>query len=294
MTYIIENANLYKQNQLITTSLLVDNGKILSVQPNFPKYLYMKMSAKDFIMTSTSVFYADGVPQDKDTTIEQYMISRYLGKGCTTVLVSAYIKNVNELDQAIEEVRNFYKNSPLDYTIAVKIPIKDFTVPFVLKCKRKKIPAIFIEFNDKRELYKIPWGWIREALFPYNSPLIPVIVNSGKEKEDLLQTWQSILQREKIPHIEESLSEQTPLHLQVLKKIGIYPLKGYLQTGGELSYNLYLSGNEHPVFSFMNDEKKFILAVTVHKGKIVKAGEKIYYNLENGEEFTINRPSFFS
>jgi len=32
----------------------------------------------------------------------------------------------------------------------------------------------------------------------------------------------------------------------------------------------------------------------VHKGKIVKAGEKIYYNLENGEEFTINRPSFFS
>lgn len=222
MTYIIENANLYKHNQLVTTSLLVNDGKILSVQPTFSKYLYMKMNANDFLMTSTSVFYADGIPdQNEHFEIENYMTSRYLNQGCTAVLVSAEIQHVNEFDNAIEQVRQFYQNSPLDYTIAVKIHIKDFTVPFVQKCKQKKIPAIFLEFQDKRELYKIPWGWVRDALFPYNCPLIPVI---GKEQEFiLLETWKSILKREKIPHIEEPLTEQTPLKLQVLKKIGIYP-----------------------------------------------------------------------
>lgn len=293
MTFIIENVSLYKQNELITTSLLVNNGKILSVQPSFSKYLYMKMNTSNFLMTSTSVYYADGLPQGvKTEQVKEYLSSKYIENGCTTVFVSASINDVKNVDHHIREVRNFYDHSPVDYTIAVKIPIEQFTVPFVQKCKRKRIPAIFIEFKDKRELYKVPWGWIREALFPYNSPLIPVLEKEISDKELLLHSWNTILQREKIPHIQEPISEQTPLPIDILKQIGIYPLKGYLQTGGELSYNLYLNqDNKNTVDSVI--QGNITPTITVHKGKIVRAGTKVFPNVNQGEEFIINRPAFF-
>lgn len=293
MTYIIENVSLYKQNELITTSLLVNNGKILSVQPNFPKYLYMKMNTSNFLMTSTSVYYADGLPQGVRTEqVKEYLSSNYLENGCTTVFVSASINDSKRFDHDIQEIRNFYDQSPVDYTIAVKIPIEQFTVPFVQMCKRKRIPAIFIEFKDKRELYKVPWGWIREALFPYNSPLIPVLGKDISDKETLLRSWSTILQREKIPHIQEPIGEQSPLPIDILKKIGIYPLKGYLQTGGELSYNLYLIHDNKRVAASII-QGNITPTITVHKGKIVRAGTKVFTNLDQGEEFTINRPAFF-
>ncbi|WP_062356359.1 hypothetical protein [Bacillus kwashiorkori] len=293
MTYIIENANLIKQNRLIKASLLVDNEKILSVQPEFAKYRYMKMNADKFYMSATDVFYQNGLPKMEPMFKEKnYFIQQFLLRGCTTILVSANVTYLHELDEKIEEVREFYQKGPLDFTIGVKIPIQIFTVPFIQKCKREKIPAIFIEFNDVRDLYKIPWGWIREALFPYNCPLIPVVHGEESVKKKLLQTWVTILQREKIPHIEHPLQEMSKLSLSVLKKIGIYPLKGYLQAGGELSYNLYIQKGDIKEKSQQSIDN-LQLVITVHKGEVIRVDKKIYYNQKKGSELIIKRPSFF-
>lgn len=294
MTYIIENANLLKQNQLVKTSLLVNDGKILSVQPSFSKYRYMKMDTDNFLMTSTHVFYSDGLKDGSDGYSKNYFIHEYLNKGCTTVIVATEpIYYVNDISQAVNKIKGVFDNSPLDYTVVVKVPIDTFSVPLVQKCKREKIPAILVEFNDPRQLYKIPWGWIREAMFPYNCPLIPVIQAEGPIKEKLLNLWKKILQHEKIPHIDSPLQEKKPLSLEVLKKIGIYPMKGYLQAGGELSYNLYLSHGYRNTSVELETLDVLQLAVTVHKGEVIKVGNKIYYNQNKGEQLVVNRPSFF-
>jgi len=290
MTYIIENANLYKNNQLYKTSLLVDNQKILSVQPTFSKYRYMKMDAKNFIMTPTNVFYCKGIPELKNYTTERnYFITQFLLKGCTTVLVSTEpIEYIYELDAKVETVRKLFSRSPLDYIIGLTIPLKLLTPELVKKCKRKKIPSLFIELNDPNELKNIPWGWIREAIFPYNFPFIPVFHNH-ENIEKKLTVWNAILTKEKIPHLSEMLYENKPISFPSLKKIGIYPMKGYLQVGGELTYNLYLL-NENDHLHEINERS---LTITVHKGDVIRAGNKVYYNPKKGEEIVIKRPSFF-
>ncbi|NCU16385.1 hypothetical protein [Pallidibacillus pasinlerensis] len=52
-----------------------------------------------------------------------------------------------------------------------------------------------------------------------------------------------------------------------------------MQAGGELSYNLFLLNEDCQV---MEDHKKFSLAVTFHKRKIVRAGRKAKWIPENG------------
>lgn len=289
MTYIIENVKMVRRDKLETMSLLVKDDKILSVKPDFPKYLYMKMNATNFVMTSTYVFVNMSIPNiTSDKEIKQYFTSRYIMNGCTTVIAVASIQDIRVLEQERNKIVEFFSKSSLDYTVAIKIPVQLLTVPLIQKCKQLKIPAIFIEYEDKRSLYKIPWGWIREAMFPYNSPLIPIPIGNDEEIEDLLYHWHFILERERIPHILYPLNEDSPLDLDVLKQIGIYPLKGYLQAGGELSYNLFLSNTGRK-----EDQEKQSLVVTVHKGKIIRVGSEANFIPENSEEITILKPSFF-
>ncbi|WAA13756.1 hypothetical protein [Fervidibacillus halotolerans] len=293
MTYIIENANVLKNNELIRTSLLVNGEKITSVQPSFSKYRYIRMDLKEFIMTPTYVFLLHQLPNQKDGYSKKNdLLQRFLLKGCTTVIAVEKVMYLNELLEKRESIRRFFHHTPMDYVAAVRIPIRLLTVPFIQTCKREKIPAIFVEFQDKRDLYKIPWGWIREALFPYNCPLIPA---PAKDEPKLLETWQFVMEKEKIPHITEPLKEGEPIPIDVLKKIGIYPLKGYLQTGGELSYNLFLTDDNQ----WIVEKGKPItlersnLVITVHKGEIIRVKNTFFYNPNKGEEIIIHRPSFF-
>ncbi|WAA10565.1 hypothetical protein [Fervidibacillus albus] len=289
MTYIIENANLIKNDQLIRTSLLVDGEKIQSVQPSFSKYRFMKMDVKEFVMTPTHVFLIHSLPNEGEGYSKKNDLSqRFLLKGCTTVIATEKVMYLNELVEKRKNIRRFFQHTPLDYVAAVRIPSHLLTVPFIQLIKREKIPAVFVEFEDKRDLYKIPWGWIREALFPYNCPLIPIPLKD----RSLLDSWQFVMNKEKIPHIHEPLSEETPIPLEVLKKIGIYPLKGYLQTGGELSYNLFLTNMNSEIEPTVIVERTHP-AITVHKGDLIRVNKKIFYNPNKGEELIINRPSFF-
>ena len=112
--------------------------------------------------------------------------------------------------------------------------------------------------------------------------------------DDLLKAWAEIAIREKIPHIKYPLAEKQPVPLEVLKKTGIYPKKGYLHPGGELSYNLYWSEKMDQADENLDhivQEKNLI--ITVHKGKLVRVWNKIFYREAFGEELRVNRPAFF-
>ncbi|NHC39105.1 hypothetical protein G6549_03940 [Bacillus sp. MM2020_1] len=296
--YIIENANLLKDKQLKTCSLLISKNRIAKIDSHFSHYQLIKMNAGPYIMTPTYVLFNSTIPQMKSfQELKKCLIKEFLMKGCTTIFTYVNVSYENELTTKITALKTALFSSPIDYLIGVRIPIRLITQSFIRKCKKEKIPAIFVDMQNVHELEKIPWGWIREAMFPFNSPLIPIISSvQKKEVKSVLSKWNSIMKRENIPALYEEIEENHPLTIPVLNKIGLYPQKASLMSGTEVSYNLYSKTNE-----IMNiDELNLFhyhsnrLMVTVHKGTVVRAGENVIFKPGNGEFVRVRTPSFFS
>jgi hypothetical protein len=67
-------------------------------------------------------------------------------------------------------------------------------------------------------------------------------------------------------------------------------------TGTELSYNLYLTEkeirkvDEESLFHYHSNR----LVVTVHKGKVIRSGNKVLFSRGSGEYVKVRTPSYFS
>lgn len=300
MTYIIDNANILKDSELITTSLLIKQNKIAYISNHFKKYSFTRMNAEPYIMTPTFVLF-DSLMGFKNFSFEQkknYFLQNFIMQGCTTLLTYVDIKYESELSSKIKATKLELLNSPIDYLIGIKVPLNLLSPSFIRQCKKEKIPAIFIELQEMDDLSSVPWGWIREAMFPFNPPLIPSLSEiNDRNKKKLLQDWKDILKIQKIKHFEAPLIEREPLKLGVLSNLGIFPLKSSIMQGGEVSYNLYLKNREiknidvASLFHYHKDK----LLVTVHKGVVIRATEEnILFRSGFGEHVSVKMPSFFS
>ncbi|WP_040208360.1 hypothetical protein [Neobacillus jeddahensis] len=296
--YIIENANILKDKEVTTSSLLITGNRITANQSGFKHYRFIKMDVEPYIMTPSFVMLSSKIPlQGAFQDLKTSLIDHFLLKGCTTLVTYVAINYANELSDRINELKTALISSPIDYVIGVKIPTRLITPAFIRICKKLKIPALFIDLQDSEFLETIPWGWIREALFPFNCPIIPIISTSQKkEAKVVLSKWNDIMQKEKIPALYEELQENQPLSISVLNKMGLYPQKASLMNGTELSYNLYLKDreinnvDEQGLFHYHGDR----LLVTVNKGKVVRAGKKVLFTPGNGEHVKVRTPSYFS
>lgn len=298
MTYIIDDAYLLKGQQTIKTSMLIDGGRIISARPSFPRYNHIRMSAEPFIMTPTHVLLDYNLLLERSfQERKDYYIDNFIMKGSMTVLAAVKIQSENEFEAKIKEaVRNLI-DCPLDYILGIMIPPSLLKPSFIRKCKRAKIPATFIDISDPKDLAPLPWGWVKEALFPYNSLLIPVFGKelSNKEKQFHRKSWIELMAKEGI-HASDELEEMVPLPKKILMRTGIYPLKANLISGSEVSYNLYHKTRE----SIGLCERELFqrhanqLVVTVNKGKIIRAGNKVYFRPGDGENVIINTPGFFT
>lgn len=298
MTYIIENATILKEQRMTNASLLIENGKILSIKPDYKRYRFIRMNAASFIMTPTSTLLCKEFPLNLPfQALKKFFISEFILKGCTTFITLAEVNHEQALSKEIKRVHTRLFSSPIDYIIGVKISSRLLTPALIRKCKREKVPAIFVEVHHKDELDALPWGWLREAMFPYNSPLIPIFVNDNeKERNELKIIWKRVMQNEKIPSINDEIGENEPIPYPVLKKIGIYPKKSSIHQGLELSYNLYLKSRE-----IRNIEEvelfhyhRHMLVHTVHKGEVIRAQENIDFRPGFGEHVKITTPSYFT
>ncbi|EKN69597.1 hypothetical protein BABA_09231 [Neobacillus bataviensis LMG 21833] len=296
--YIIENANILKNRELHTCSLLIKDDRITAIQAGFKRYQLIKMNVEPYIMTPTYVLLSSKIPhQGSFQDLKTFLIDHYLLKGCTTLLTYVDLLYEHELKEKITAMKMALISSPVDFMIGIKIPLRLITPTLIRSCKKEKVPAIFVDLKDPNELEKIPWGWIREAMFPFNSPFIPLISCSQKKEEKaVLSKWNTIIQKEKIPALYEVIEEGQPLSIPVLNKIGLYPQKASLMNGTELSYNLFLKGreikkvDEVSLFHYHSDR----LVVTVHKGKVVRAGNTVLFKSGNGEHVKVKTPAFFS
>lgn len=298
MGYIIEDANILKETKLTKSSLLIENDQIAAKKTNFKHYNLMKMNTDGFIMTPSFVLFDPNIPLKASyQELRKYLTEQFLLKGSTTLITNISVSFERELPQKINDVKTSLISSSVDFLICVKIPLRLLTTSFIRKCKREKIPAIFLELDGPEQLDTIPWSWIKEAMFPYNSILIPIITNpSKKEAKGVLSKWKVRMESEKIPVLFEELAEREPLSIPILNKIGLYPQKSSLLQGTEISYNLFLNNgeiknvDEARLFHYHCDR----LVVTVHKGKVIRAGEEVLYKPGYGEYVKVLTPSFFS
>lgn len=294
MAYIIENVNLLRESSIEKTSILIKDNRIDSIYHSFEKISYMRMNAKSFMMAPTYILYAPHLPLDGPYhRLKQFYIDELIKKGCTVFLTSFYVERERLFMKKLKEIKMKLINCPIDYVLGVTIPICVLTPSFIRKCKKEKIPVIFVQIQDVKELQTIPWGWIKEAMFPYQPLLIPLWKEDNKEAKE---AWIKTLRNMNIPHLNENLQKDTPIPTNVLRQIGIIPFKSHFHPGAEVSYNLY----------FMEDVNKMIeqselffyhenqLKVTVHKGTIIRCGEEVHFRPGFGEHVIIKTPSFFS
>lgn len=299
MPYILDNANLVKDKKVKSCSILIKNNRIDYISENLNRLNFMRMEMSKFILTPGHVMinysFSTRLPFQQ---FKEEIIQKYLKKGCTTLLVICDVKNEKELKRVVKETRHYLLNSPIDYYIGIRIPITVLTPTLMIACRRYKIPVIITKINRNNDLLDIPWGWISESYFDYRLPIIPEWENrentffQGKKKND---RWNEIMIKYQIPTICEFPHENTPLSIDILKKIGIYPDKGDIRIGGDLDYNLYdiadicYSVDEIPIL----DYHKHIPLITTNKGMLQKVNSQIYFRSGFGNECKVKKPGYF-
>ncbi|PLT28340.1 hypothetical protein [Peribacillus deserti] len=285
MAFVMNNVTLYQNNTYEQKDFAVKSNRIYTAHCPVNKLCYMKMDLDPYIMTPSFTMLSFDLPEEPDL---DYYINEFILKGAHTVLTAPYVRYAHQLDTAIRNRKKSLSRSPLSYIMAVRIPLKLLTPSFMVQCKKRKIPAVFIEISITDNLEHIAWEWIRYAAFPYNPVLIPIC-----NDEPACSKWTRILDSKNIKHLSQCPEPGKPLDDETLRKIGIYPQRGYLHTGGELSYNLFLkSGGESydGIFSCGYDR----LVVTVLDGKIIRAGSRLDLEGVTGEELIVKVPGFFT
>ncbi len=290
--YIIEKANIEMENMEKTTSILIKDNKIYSIKDSFMRNNYVRMNLSEYIMTPTHVMLDLTSLPSGFQEMKKYYTENFLLKGTGTIINAFTIQYESQFEDELRKKRTSFLNSPIDYVIAVKLPLEKLSTNIIRKCKRNKIPIIFVELKNIEDLYEKPWGWIKEAMFPYNPVLVPVFSGEQKAKKNLLKNWDEILSKEKISHLFDEIPEKTPIAVKYLKKFGVYPKRGDLSIGSEINYNLYFKADkvdEHVPFHYDKDR----LAIMVHKGLITTTCNEVTYRPGFGEEIRIERTSLF-
>ncbi len=296
MAYIIENVSILKNRSLKKTSLHIEDNRINALKDRFSKERSIRMDGNPYIITPTPIIYDNEVTRLNPKQQKDH-IQGIIKKGCTMFLAACHVNKERELSYELRKTKNMLLNCAVDYVICIKIPLKILTVSLIRSCKKERIPAVFVEINNHADLYKVPWGWIKEAAFPFNCPLIPQFsIEDEEERKKAQEVWTAIMKDANISSIKKELMEKKVIPYEALIKIGIYPFKGNIYQGGEVTYNLYeksrsiINIDETELFHYHYNR---ILA-TYHKGVCIRAGEKVFYQPGFGEQMEIKVPSFFS
>lgn len=295
MSYVIDRANVMKEREIIQCSFSIMNNKIEYIRPHMDNVKLRKMDVSPYLLTPGHVMLDFNIEHISSPSALKEHTKELIGKGCTTILVSATVHYESELLKAVKRISHIMINSPIDYCIGVRIPIRALTPSFIRQCKRLKIPVLFVELNEN-DMYQIAWGWIRDALYPYFLAIVPIWMNNpskGKLKR-LTDNWKELLHEERIPTVPICPEPGIPLELNVLRKIGISPLKGEIRIGGDIDYNLYApKSREFANHKEVNyDMSKPI--ITVHKGRNIMVNDQYYINPGFGQRLMIKVPGFYT
>ncbi|GGJ60406.1 hypothetical protein GGR02_000736 [Anoxybacillus voinovskiensis] len=292
MPYIIDEATVVRDGAVKRCSLVIAHNRIDYIDEQTAMYRWVRMPVGEFVMTPGHVMLDFSFSNPRPfSEFKTYMQQHFLAKGCTTLLAVCDVRYEKQLPDALQHLRVHLLNSPVDYFIGVKIPLRTLTPSFVRACKRLRIPVLFIELTGDEPLETLAWGWMYDTFASYPLPLVPYWLTPPTKQAE--QQWQYVLAHERIPFLPFALKERVPLALDVLKKIGIYPQKGDIRIGGEVDYNLYAKSNL-VAETFTVDYDKHVPLITVHNGKVMKAGDELFFPPGFGRERIVRAPGMFT
>jgi hypothetical protein len=251
-------------------------------------YHYMKMNMSPYMMAPGRV-KLDRVPLENlpFSLFKKHAEENYLKQGVTSVITIVKLSHERELQPKLGKRRKIYFNSPIDYYIAVQVPLSALTPSFVRTCKKLNVSVIFVDSMDRSEWNNVPWGWISDAISDTSIPLVPCFPDSLSFLKlfKLKARWKKCLSSFRISFLDESLHEEKALNHDQLAKLGICPGKGEIRVGGEVDYNLFqrnesriLAGDGYRLYD------RDTPLITVHKGKLQKVGEAVFFKPGFGEE----------
>jgi hypothetical protein len=300
MAYIIDQANVYKESKVLKCSILVNDNRIDYISPSLDRLRFIRMNFSNYLLTPGYVMltssFSSNLPFHE---FKEIMQEKYLSKGCTTILVVNEVARERELEHTLKKTKSNLINSPIDFFIGIKVPLKILTPSLIRACKRYKIPILFVEINDAKDILSVPWGWIKEAIFPNSFPIVPIWKEKQKSRfqsKRRSELWNKMILDMGLPTIEKGLDEDIPLSKDILKKVGIYPNKGDIRTQGELDYNLYELNDLSDSVEELSllDYHSLIPVVTIHKGKPMKIQSKMFFRPGFGKECKVVLPGRFT
>jgi len=294
MPYIIDRVKMKNNGQTHTCSIVVEGNQFRQIEKSVHHLSFMRMEGSSYLITPSYVFL--DFTLEKAQSFEQFkqlIKEKFILKGCTTFISIVNVEYERQIKDRLKQQRNHLLNSPIDYIIGLCIPLRKLTPSFIRHIKRLKIPLVIVSIDDIRELDEVPWGWIRDALFPLQIPIFPK-VNKTISKNNFKRKWEKIIDTHKFSSVLVCPNEHTPLPIEVLMKIGLYPEIGAIRQGAKVNYNLYSLEQGMIVEDFKDvDYYNHIPQIIVHNGFVLKAGEKISYKSGNGEELTPSIPGRF-
>lgn len=282
MKYIIEDIRTAEERK--QTSYLIEDDKVRYVNETLGRLLYKRLNIAPFILSPGKIMHSTLLEKATIQEIRK-QLTELIQLGCTTVIAITHLERANELHKSAVKMRHQLVNSAIDYLIGVQLPIDQLTPSFIRACRRENIPLVYVEVTSMNQYDAIAWEWIRDALFHYRLVIVPVYSEAQMMKKESSQAnikWQTIANMFQIPTLERVFSNQEPYDRVSLQKIGIYPLKSVLMVGSDVDYCL-----AH------RNESDIVCEVVVLRGRILKAGERIFYSAGFGREVKVKLPGRF-
>ena len=283
MPYIIEKIMLYENEQIKHCNLVVKNNVIYSrdISVRQMKFIRLNMD-KHIIIATESVF--GNLEQWRREGLEY--AKKMVLIGATTIIFPVDVKSEWQLKATFQKAREELASFPLDYVLAIRIPFSSLNPKLIRLCRLLHIPICVVMMNGQENFRSIMWKEIREAVFPYKLVFIPQC--NGQK----LIEWNQFMNNEWLSFHDKSLIEATGINKSFLKKIGIYPHKGILRSGGDVTYNVLQESDKEYL---MNEDLMYYdkIEYTVFKNNVIRVGKEVAFTKNAGEELVIKVPGFF-
>ncbi|WP_226666859.1 hypothetical protein [Metabacillus litoralis] len=288
MCYIIENATLLKSGGTTKTSLLIKGNKIEFMKTSLSNFRFIRMDMSSYLLTPGYVMLDFSLQSPLHfQEFKQHIIENYVKKGCTTLLTVTSVEKEQDLLPKLKQRRHLMINSPIDYYIGVKIPLKILKPSLLRKLRQQNISVVFVELCEDDKMRGKSWGWIRDAMFSNPITLVP-FVEEGLYKESftqkLLKSWEIHMKEHRLSSLSHQLTDGEQLTRDSLMTLGIYPEKGEIRVGGQVNYNLYKLDN----IKYHTDGQPILNSsppmFTIHHGKLINIDGEISFNPGTGEE----------
>ncbi|WP_042346395.1 hypothetical protein [Bacillus massiliigorillae] len=286
MPYVLEKISLYENDTVKETNFVVKNDLFVSRDTSVNHIGFIRLQMDKYIIIAGETMIGN-LAEYQENRIEY--TTKIVLLGATTVLFPVDVTYEHQIKQALIDARKLLSEFPLDYVLVLRIPLSILRPSIVRFCRKHWIPGLIICVHDLEELQRIPITWIRDAVFPYKLVFIPHFLDW---QEDQLLAWKQVFHDSNLAYVDDNIFAYEHLSKKLLKMLGIYPHRGILRTGGEVTYNVVHDDNQPCLLNRQaaySDKIEF----TVFKNQVIRAGSQISLPSKKGKELVIKIPGFF-